>query len=69
MALVEAVADDVPGWLPTEEVMRVDVFPHVAVVEKRNPRVLPYMEILVGNFCDVVSEAELLGRGIRRVVV
>lgn len=69
MALTGAVAQDTESWLPTEEIMRVEVYPHIAVIEKRNPRVLPYLEVLTGNFCDVVPEPELLGRGVKRVVV
>lgn len=67
--LVEDVADDAPGWLPVEEVMRVTVYPKVAVVEKRHPRVLPYIEILTGNFADVVPEAELRAKGVKRVLL
>ena len=67
--LVADVADDRPSWLPTEEIMRVTVFPHVAVVEKRNPRVIPYIRVMVGNFGDVIDEDTLAGRGIKRVLV
>lgn len=67
--LVAGVAADSEGWLPIEEVMRVSVYPHVAVVEKRNPRVLPYVEAMVGNFADVVSEQELIEAGVRRVII
>lgn len=67
--LTRAVAEDDESWLPTEEIMRVEVYPHIAVIEKRNPRVLPYLHILVGNFCDVVPETELLAQGVKRVVV
>lgn len=63
------VAYDRPSWLPVEEILRVTVFPHVAVVEKRLPRVLPYLEVMTGNFADVVPEEELLARGVRRVLV
>lgn len=69
MTLVEDVALDRDSWLPGEEIMRVEVFPHITVIEKRNPRVLPYLEITVGNFYDVVPEAELLAEGMKRVVV
>lgn len=67
--LVEAVADDAPGWLPVEEILRVTLYPHVAVLEKRHPRVLPYMEILTGNFADVVPEVELRQKGVKRVLL
>lgn len=67
--LVEDVAENRPSWLPVEEIMRVTVFPHVAVVEKRNPRVIPYIRVLVGNFAEVTSEEDLRDRGIKRILV
>ena len=68
-SFVRGVAEDSEGWLPIEEVMRVSVYPHVAVVEKRNPRVLPYVEAMVGNFAEVVAEADLIASGVRRVII
>lgn len=67
--LVADVADDRPSWLPVEEIMRVTVFPHVAVVEKRNPRVIPYIRVMVGNFGDVVDERTLAEQGVKRILV
>ena len=67
--LVRGVAEDSDGWLPIEEIMRVSVYPHVVVVEKRNPRVLPYVEAMVGNFAEVVDEASLIEAGVRRVII
>lgn len=67
--LVTDVAEDQDSWLPTEEIMRVTVFPKIAVVEKRHPRVLDYIEIMTGNFADVVDEDDLISRGVRRVLV
>jgi hypothetical protein len=67
--LVADVAADRPSWLPVEEIMRVTVFPHVAVVEKRNPRVIPYIRVMVGNFDDVTPERTLAERGIKRILV
>lgn len=67
--LVWAVAEDESSWLPIEEIMRVTVFPRVAVVEKRHPRVLPYIEIMIGNFADVTGEMDLIESGIKRVLV
>ena len=67
--LVEAVAGDRSSWLPVEEIMRISVYPHVTVVEKRNPRVIPYIEIMVGNFADVTGEKTLLESGVKRVLV
>jgi len=67
--LVSAVAEDGESWLPVEEIMRVTVFPRIAVVEKRYPRVIPYIDIMVGNFADVVPEEDLIAQGIKRVLV
>lgn len=67
--LVQDVAADTPSWLPTEEILRVTVYPHVAVVEKRHPRVMPYIEIMTGNFADVIPEQDLIGKGVKRVLV
>lgn len=66
--LAAAVARDEETWLPAEEIMRVSVYPRLAVVEKRNPRVMPYLDIASGNFADVVTEEELRARGVRWVV-
>jgi len=67
--LVSAVVKDVESWLPTEEIMRVTVFPHVLVVEKRNARVLSYIRIMTGNFAEVIPEADLIADGVKRVLV
>lgn len=67
--LVRDLAEDDESWLPVEEIMRVTVFPRIVVVEKRNPRVLPYIEIMVGNFADVVPEGTLIESGVKRVLV
>jgi hypothetical protein len=69
MALVEAVNDDVPAWLPCEEIIRVAAWPEVLVVEKRTPKVVPYLEVLVGNFFDVVPEQTLMDSGIKRLIM
>ena len=66
--LASSVAEDRETWLPVEEVMRVSVFPRVTVVEKRNPRVIPYLDIAVGNFADVTGEQALRDRGVRFIV-
>ena len=67
--LVQSLAEDQSSWLPTEEIMRISVFQHVTVLEKRNPRVIPYIEIMVGNFADVTGEKTLLESGVKRVLV
>jgi hypothetical protein len=59
----------VDSWLPVEEVLKVTVYPGVAVVEKSNPRVVPYLEVVAGNFAEVVSEETLRDLGVRQVVV
>lgn len=69
IALASEVHRDVESWLPVEEIMRVTVYPHVLAVEKRTPRVLPYIEIMTGNFADVVEEATLIDAGVKRVLV
>lgn len=61
-----ALADD--SWLPIEEVMRVDIYQSCAIVEKRNPRVVPYLDIISGNFCDVIPEKTYQERGAKRVI-
>jgi hypothetical protein len=39
------------------------------VIEKRYPRVIPYIDIAVGNFADVTGEEELMRQGVKRVLV
>lgn len=69
MSLVQAVAHGAESWLPVEEVLRVTTYPHIAVVEKSNPRVVPFLEVMAGNFAEVVGEETLREIGIRQVVV
>jgi hypothetical protein len=54
--------------LPIEEVMRVDVYQPCAVVEKRNPRVVPYLDVMTGNFADVTPESVYYAAGAKRVI-
>lgn len=61
-----SLGDD--SWLPIEEVMRVDIYQSCAVIEKRNPRVVPYLNVLTGNFAEVTPEAELYAAGHKRVI-
>lgn len=68
LELVSCVALDRETWLPVEEIMRISIFPRVTVVEKRNPRVMPYLDIVAGNFADVTGEQALLDKGARWVV-
>jgi hypothetical protein len=67
--LVTDVASDQDSWLPTEEIMRVTVYPKVVVIEKRHPRVVPYVDVMVGNFADVTGEEVLRSQGVKRVIV
>jgi hypothetical protein len=67
--LVADVAADKDSWLPTEEIMRVTVYPKVCIVEKRHPRVIPYVDVMVGNFADVTGEDSLIREGVKRVIV
>lgn len=67
--LVADVASNRDSWLPTEEILRVSVYPHVVVIEKRFPHVVPYVDVMTGNFADVTSEVELMRQGIKRVIV
>ena len=69
LELAHAVAEDKQSWLPVEEIMRLNLYPGALVIEKRNPRVIPYMNVMVGNFADVTGEAELIRQGCRWVLV
>lgn len=55
--------------LPVEEVLRVNVYGPVVSVEKRSPKVVPYLDVLTGNFCDVIPESDLLRDGVKRAIV
>ncbi len=57
------------SWLPAEEILRVTAYPGIAVVEKSNPRIVPLLEVMAGNFAEVVSEENLRDLGVRQVVV
>lgn len=46
--LMYNISKDTDSWLPTEEIMSVRVFPHLLIVEKRNPRVIEYMNLYTG---------------------
>jgi hypothetical protein len=59
----------VDSWLPTEEILRVTSYPGVAVIEKSNPRVVPYLEVVAGNFAEVLSEDEMRSMGVQQVVI
>lgn len=67
--LVDGVAEGYETWLPSEEIMRVSVWHSILIVEKRYPKVIPYLEVFVGNFFDVVPEDDLIEQGARRIVM
>jgi hypothetical protein len=67
LALDVMTGDD--SWLPAEEILRVTAYPGIAVVEKSSPRIVPLLEVMAGNFADVVSEDTLRDLGVRQVVV
>jgi hypothetical protein len=66
--MTQALYRDRVTWLPIEEIMRVSVFPRVIAVEKRNPRVVPYLDVVAGNFADITGEQALIESGARWVV-
>lgn len=68
MMLMRDLALEDDSWLPIEEVMRVDIYQSCMVVEKRNPRVVPYLEVVTGNFADVIPESVYQERGAKRVI-
>jgi hypothetical protein len=67
--LMTAVVTDSYSWLPYEEVMTIHYQPEVVMIEKRNPRVVPYLDIIVGQSDPVVPESVYTGRGGKRVKV
>lgn len=68
VGLVRSVASREDSWLPVEEVLRVDVYPQVCVIEKSLPQVVPPLQMMTGNFADRIPETVLASKGIRRVV-
>lgn len=51
------------GWLPVEEMMRVGVYEGVLVVEKRNPKVIPYLNVAAGVDSPFVERDSLVTAG------
>jgi hypothetical protein len=68
MMLARDLALEDDSWLPIEEVMRVDIYQSCAVVEKRNPRVVPYLDVMTGNFADITPESVYYAAGAKRVI-
>ena len=69
LPLVSDISHDRDSFLPTEEVMAVSVFANVACIEKRDPRVVPYLEIITGTDDPLIDENFYLSRGAKRVVL
>ena len=65
--LVKGIDADEDFCLPNEEIMSVVVFPNVAIVEKRNPRVVPYLEVMTGNKDPIISENFYRSSGVKRI--
>jgi hypothetical protein len=68
MMLVQDLAGGVDSWLPGEEIMRIDTYQSCVVIEKRNPRVVPYLNVLTGNFAEVTPESDYYAAGFKRVI-
>ena len=67
--LMHAIVNDENTWLPYEEVLGVQYYPNLVVIEKRNPRVVPYLDIIVGQDAPIVDEFVYAERGGKRVTV
>lgn len=65
--LLTSVYSDTDAQLPGEEVMSVTVLSPVLMVEKRNPRVVPYLDVIVGAECPMVAESFYADLGAKRV--
>lgn len=68
MPLALDIALEAPSWLPIEEIMRLDLYRDIAVLEKRPPIVVPPLRVMTGNFADRAGEDALQRAGIRRVI-
>lgn len=69
LPLARDIALQVDSWLPVEEVLRLDIYPGVAVIEKGLPRVVPPLTVLTGNFADRIPEATYTERGVKRAIL
>lgn len=67
--LMDAITSDTYTWLPYEEILGVIYQPKVVMVEKRNPRVVPYLDIVVGVGDPIVAESVFTDAGAKRVTV
>lgn len=66
--LTPYLLDGYGPWLPSEEVLRVSVYPGLLAVEKRHPRATPYMEVVAGEEFPVLDADTLTDAGVKRVV-
>jgi len=66
-SLIADLDVDRDSWLPIEEVMTVMMMPNIAIVEKRNARVVPYLDVIVGTDAPVTPESWYEKRGAKRV--
>ena len=65
--LARSIEYESKSWLPVEEIMQIMWFQKVAAIEKRNPRVVPYLNIIVGEHDPVIPLSTYLVRGAKRV--
>lgn len=68
IALTRDLASGADSWLPIEEIMHIDTYFPCVVIEKRNPMVVPYLDVITGNFCDIIPEKAYQERGAKRVI-
>lgn len=62
-ASVISLWSDSDSWLPVEEMMRVCVYQGIVCVEKRNPKVIPYMHVGAGSESPYVERGKLIRSG------
>lgn len=61
--LIDDLSFERDSWLPGEEIQSVTWFPNVAVLEKRIPKVIPFMDVMTGNNDPVVPASEYVAAG------
>lgn len=64
----EFLSDDT-NVFPSEEILKISVYASTLVVEKRNPLVVPYLDVIVGETDPVKPESFFVERGFQRVIV
>lgn len=67
--LMTAMVEEKTTWLPYDEILGIQYYPRVVLIEKRNPRVVPYLDVVVGNKSPVVDERHYVDRGAKRITV